>query len=122
MTHHRTIAESYWAAECARDVEGVLRHYHEDARFIAPGWDLTGHDQIRRYYQESARRFPGLEVTVLRDLAQGDLGAVEWTATLTDTASVAHPIHGVNLIVLRGERFAEVRAYFDVSTLGEPTS
>jgi ketosteroid isomerase-like protein len=122
MTLHRRVAESYWEAECARDIEGVLRHYHEDARFVAPGWDLRGHDEIRQYYEESARRFPGLEVSVVRDLADGELGAVEWTAALVEADGTRHPIQGVNFIVLRDERFAEVRAYFDTSEIAGPST
>ncbi len=117
MTEVREVAESYWRAECARDIDAVLGHYAPDARFVAPGWDLRGHDEIRRYYEDSARRFPGLEVDVVSDVADGGFGAVEWDACLVDAAGHRYPIKGVNIITLRGHVFAEVRAYFDTSGL-----
>jgi ketosteroid isomerase-like protein len=116
-TPQRKIAESYWVAECARDTEKVLDHYNVDARFVAPGWDLSGHDQIREYYDSSAERFPGLEVDVVGDFASGDIGAVEWEAVLIDQNGVRHPLKGVNVITVKDGKFQEVRAYFDTSKL-----
>lgn len=116
-TPQREIAESYWVAECARDTEKVLEHYNADARFVAPGWDLVGHDQIREYYDTSGKRFPGLEVDVVFDFADGDVGAVEWEAVLIDAKGVRHPLKGVNVITLKDGKFQEVRAYFDTSLL-----
>ena len=117
MTAQREVAESYWRAECDRDIDGILAHYAADGHFVAPGWDLHGHDEIRQYYEDSARRFPGLEVTVVSDFADGDTGAVEWDAFLIDAVGARHRITGVNLITLRDGQFAEVRAYFDTSQL-----
>lgn len=117
MTTHKSIAESYWRAECARDIDGVLNHYATNAHFVAPGWDLHGHDEIRRYYEDSASKFPGLEVDVVSDFSSGDFGAVEWDACLIGPTGVRYPITGVNLITLRDGLFAEVRAYFDTSKI-----
>jgi len=117
MTAQREVAESYWRAECERDIDAILNHYTVDGHFVAPGWNLHGHDEIRRYYEESARRFPGLEVTVVADFADGETGAVEWDAVLIDGEGERHRITGVNLITLRDGKFAEVRAYFDTSQL-----
>ncbi|MBU6151606.1 MAG: nuclear transport factor 2 family protein [Chloroflexi bacterium] len=117
MSRQREVAESYWRAECARDVAGVLAHYQPDARFRAPGWDLTGHGEIRAYYEASAASFPGLEVTVVGDYGDGETAVVEWDAVLIDPDGQRHPIQGVNVITLRDDRFADVRAYFDTSRL-----
>lgn len=116
-TPQREIAESYWVAECARDTDKVLEHYNTDARFVAPGWDLVGHDRIREYYDASGQLFPGLEVVVVSDFADGDVGAVEWEAVLIDANGARHPLRGVNIITLKGGKFQEVRAYFDTSAL-----
>jgi ketosteroid isomerase-like protein len=117
VSRQREVAESYWRSECARDIDGVLRHYQPDARFVAPGWDLVGHHEVRRYYEESAAQFPGLEVEVVGDYGDGDTAVVEWSAVLIDEKGVRYPISGVNVIKLEGDRFKEVRAYFDVSGL-----
>lgn len=120
MSKQREIAESYWRRECDRDVQGVLDHYQPDARFVAPGWDLSGHEEIRKYYEFSAAQFPGLEVEVVGDYGDGDTAVVEWDAVLTDGVGKRYPIRGVNVITLQDGLFKEVRAYFDTSTL--PTS
>jgi len=78
---------------------------------------IIGHDEIRKYYDTSATRFPGLEVTVVSDFADGDVGAVEWDAILIDAEGTRYPLQGVNLITLRDGKFQEVRAYFDTSHL-----
>lgn len=117
MSIQREVAESYWERECARDTEGVLAHYAPDARFCAPGWDQVGHEEIRKYYEASAERFPGLEVDVVADFGEGETAVVEWSATLIDQAGNRYPITGVNVITLEGRLFKEVRAYFDTSSL-----
>jgi hypothetical protein len=94
-----------------------MDHYAADARFVAPGWDLTGHHEIRRYYADSAERFPGLEVEVVSDFDDGVWAAVEWRAILVDADGMRYPIRGVNLASIEGGRLKEVRAHFDLSGL-----
>lgn len=115
MVNPRDVAESYWRAECARDVEAVLEHYANDATFTAPGWNARGHDEIRKYYEESGELFPGLEVTVRDDITAGNRAAVEWDAVLIDRSGGRHPLSGVNLITVENGKFRTVRAYFDPS-------
>lgn len=113
----RAVAESYWRVECDRDVEAVLAHYHEDAVMHPPGQILRGHDEIRTFYEDSVRRFPGLEVTILHEISVGDEAALEWDAVLIDHAGVRHPLKGVNIIKVEDGRFRYVHAYFDPSVL-----
>ena len=51
----REVAESYWAAECRRDIDGVMTHYHEDATYQDGAGLLRGQAAIRQYYEASAR-------------------------------------------------------------------
>jgi len=119
MLTPREVAESYWRAECARDVEAVLGHYTEDATFAAPGWSLRGHDEIRLFYEASGLQFPGLEVDIVSETHGTDGSVVfEWVAVLIDPLRVRFPLRGVNLVTLRDGQFTGVRAYFDTSTLG----
>jgi uncharacterized protein (TIGR02246 family) len=113
----RQVAESYWAAEIERDVEKVLAHYHPDAVFVPNGQRLQGHDEIRTFYEDSCRRFPVLEVTIVRESPGGDTTALEWQAAVTDHQGRRVPFSGVNLIKVEQGRFREVRAYFDTSAL-----
>ncbi len=114
----REVAESYWRAECARDTEAVLDHYWPEAEFRSPNARFSGRDQIRAYYEDSARRFPELSVTILRDVVIGNIGAIEWTATLTDLAGRTFSVDGVNVVEVRDGRFVWAHSYFDTAQLG----
>jgi ketosteroid isomerase-like protein len=113
LTTPRAIAESYWTAECAHDIPAILSHYHDDAVFMPPGARLVGHDQIRTFYEESFRRFVGLDVTITHELSAGDQAAIEWKAVLTDAAGKNYDLFGINVIKVRSGKFEEVRCYFD---------
>ncbi|NTF44019.1 hypothetical protein A6U86_33080 [Rhizobium sp. AC27/96] len=113
----RQVAESYWRAECAHDIPAILSHYHTDAVFIPPGKRLAGHDEIKTFYEESFRRFVGLDVTVTNDLSSGDRAAIEWKAVLTDAQGKSYDLFGINVIKVRDGKFEEVRCYFDPALL-----
>ena len=117
MISAREIAESYWKAECERDTEKVLAHYHRDAIFSPPGQTLIGHEQIRTFYDSSARDFPGLAVSITHDFSVGDVSALEWTALLTSGDGQQFTIKGVNIIKVRDGKFEWVHAYFDPTVL-----
>ncbi len=111
------IARSYWKAECERDLDLVLAHYHRDAVFHHPGGRLVGHEQIIEYYSDSARRFPILTVELAAVLQDGSRAAIEWTAVMTDAAGTQRPLRGTNIVEARAGKFQTVHAYFDPSTL-----
>lgn len=117
MTTPREIAESYWKAECERDLEKILTHYHSDAIFCPPGQTLKGHAEIETFYAASGADFPGLEVEITNDFAFGAQAALEWTAKLTSTAGEEFTIKGVNIIKVRDGKFEWVHAYFDPTVL-----
>ncbi len=112
----RDVAESYWQAECARDLDAIMAHYHPDAEFRPAGAILPGHDEIRTCYEDSIARFPGLECTIVREVRSGDEASLEWDAILIDHAGVRNPLVGVNVIHVEEGKFVSVRAYFDQST------
>jgi uncharacterized protein (TIGR02246 family) len=113
----RAVAESYWAAEIERNVDKVLAHYHPDAVFIPNGQKLNGHSEIRTFYAESCRKYPVLEVEIVRESGETATVSVEWSAAVTDHTGRRMPFVGVNLVKVENGRFREVRAYFDTSPL-----
>ncbi|WP_296071455.1 nuclear transport factor 2 family protein [uncultured Agrobacterium sp.] len=113
----RQVAESYWRAECAHDIPAILSHYHNDAVFVPPGKRLVGHDEIKTFYEESFRRFEGLDVTIVHDLSSGERAAIEWKAVLTDALGKSYDLFGINVIKVRDGKFEEVRCYFDPALL-----
>ncbi len=107
----REVAEAYWRAECSRDIEAIMAHFHDDAELIAPGARLRGHDEIRRFYEDAIAQFPGLEVTIVHELTVGDEGCFEWEAVMIDHDGARHSQSGANVIRVSGGRLARVRVY-----------
>jgi ketosteroid isomerase-like protein len=107
----REVAESYWRAECSREINAILAHFHPDAELIAPGAALRGHDEIREFYQGAIDRFPGLEVTVGHDVSARDEACIEWEAVMIDHDGERHPAAGANLIRVSDGKFERVRVY-----------
>ena len=114
----RAVAEAYWAAESARDVDAVMAHYHPDAEFREPGGRLrTGHAEIREFYAASCAAFPGLWVKIIGELVIGDRGALEWIAELADHDGKRYPASGVNVVEVKNGKFTSVHSYFDTRGL-----
>jgi ketosteroid isomerase-like protein len=109
----REVSESYWAAECRRDIDDVLEHYHPDAVYEDSSGRYQGLAAIRGFYESSATSFPGLDVTIVGEIADGDESALEFVAVLVDLVGRRSIIRGVNLVRVRDGRFASVRSYED---------
>jgi ketosteroid isomerase-like protein len=114
MQTPREVSESYWAAECRRDVDGVMAHYHADGTYQDGGGLRRGTAEIRKAYEDSARDYPGLEVTIVREfVATPDCSALEYDAVLIDHAGLRLRVVGVNVVVVRDGKFVSVRSYED---------
>lgn len=119
MSTPRQVAESYWSAECDRDLEATLDHYHDDAVVHPPsGPPYEGRDQIAEFYVDEMRDYPGLEVEIVHEVRDGDEAALEWEGVLTDHDGVRHSFRGVNIVKVRDGKFEWVRAYFDPAQVG----
>jgi ketosteroid isomerase-like protein len=81
---------------------------------------LSGHAEIRTFYEGMGDTFPGLDVTIVHEVHSGDEAALEWEATLTDRRGKKYLIRGVNIVRVRGERFERVTAYFDPTQFPTP--
>jgi len=119
MRSPREISESYWAAECRRDVDAVMAHYHADGTFEDAGGLRRGHAEVRAAYEESAAAFPGLEVTIVREFKSDDpdLGALEYDAYLIDAQGGRHRVRGVNVVRVQDGKFVSVRSFEDPPAL-----
>jgi ketosteroid isomerase-like protein len=107
-----SISRSYWQAELARDLEGVMSHYREDSVFEVPGVRLEG-PEIRRFYENSFKTFPTHEHEILRVIGDDRLACIEWRGAMTGHDGRRRTFTGVNLVEVDGERFISLRAYFD---------
>lgn len=110
---HRSLAESYWAAEERRDIEAIVDHYHPDATYQDAGGRWVGIDEVRGFYARSVEMYPAISVDVLEAYSVEDGAAVEFCATLIDRAGRTWVIRGVNLFRVRDGRFTSVRSYED---------
>ena len=114
----RNVVENYWRIECTRDVDAVLACYDEKAELLVPGLGrLVGHEQIRRFYQQSVDQYPFLEVDIVGAIENGDQGAFEWRSVFRDQNGVVFRLKGANLIRISGDRFLEVHVYYDPAEL-----
>jgi ketosteroid isomerase-like protein len=110
----REVAEAYWRAESTRKIDAVLEWYHDDAVVYPPdGKELRGHDQIRTFYEDELEIYPGLEVRIVHEITNGRESCLEWEAVLIDRDGARHPFRGVNVVLVRDQKFESVRAYFD---------
>ena len=114
----REVSESYWTAECRRDVDGVMAHYHLDGTYEGPDGLRRGHAEIRKAYEESVRDYPGLEVRIVREFSlSDDCGALEFDAVLIDHQGKRFRVRGVNVVVVRDGKFVSARSYEDPPAL-----
>ena len=83
MASIEEIARSYWQAEETRDVDSVLEFFAPDASWVGPGEiQLQGREEIRRFYADTGRDFPGLEVEITGVVGDERTAALEWNAVL----------------------------------------
>ena len=117
MRTPRQVSESYWAAECRRDIDGVMAHYHADGSYEGPDGLRRGQAAIRKSYEDSARDYPGLEVRIVREFSAGpDCAALEFDAVLIDAGGTRFQVRGVNVVVVRDGKFVSVRSFEDPPT------
>jgi ketosteroid isomerase-like protein len=118
MRTPREVSESYWAAECRRDIDAVMAHYHPDATYEDSGGLRRGHAEVREAYVDSARAYPGLKVEIVREFtATPESSGLEFSAVLIDAAGRRFRVRGVNVVVVRDGKFVSVRSYEDPPTL-----
>lgn len=113
MPTPREVSESYWAAECRRDIDAVMEHYHPDGTYEGPDGLRRGHAEIRAGYEDHVRLYPGLEVEIVQEFPRGDRSALEFDAAFIDTAGKRYRVRGVNVVHVRDGKFVSVRSYED---------
>lgn len=107
------LAKSYWRAEADGDLETVLEHFAETARFTAPGFDLRGRDGIRRFYEQMMGGYASMRIEVLRSMESGDDLVVEFGFHFTRHSGGEGYAEGCNVFTFDGNLFTRVCAYFN---------
>jgi ketosteroid isomerase-like protein len=115
VSRARDLQASVWDAECRRDLDAVLSHFHPDATFHPAGAPAErGHAAIRQMTEDFYRSYPELEIDILNEWGRGDSSAVfEFRARLKDTQGARSTLDGVCLVEIEDGTFTSVRYYED---------
>ena len=106
----------------AHDLDGIMRHFAEDAVFESPrgpepwGQRFVGREAIRDAF---AGRFSGIpDVRYQHDdhFVDGDRGASEWTLSGTTTAGQAIEIRGCDLWTIRDGKIVKKDSFWKIRT------
>ena len=98
MDHDETVEtlRAVCAAFDRHDLDGILRHFADDAVFESPrgpdpwGQRFVGIDEVRRGFQARFDGIPDVRYTDGDHFADGDRGASEWTLSGTMTDGTPH--------------------------------
>jgi ketosteroid isomerase-like protein len=112
------------AALLERLAGAVNRHDLDDlAGCFAPGYrnetpahpaqGFTGHDQVRRNWEQIFTFVPGITARVLRSCADGDVVWSEWDMTGTRPDGSEHHMAGVIVFGVRESQFSWARFYLE---------
>ena len=61
------------------DAEAIIADFAENAIFIVPGSTFSGKEAIKTAAKDYFAQFKPTKVEIIRVIAEGDRGAVEWT-------------------------------------------
>jgi len=116
------VMDLYFKTEMTRDVDAILGLFAPSAVFQTPDAVRKGHDDIRPFYEDAAKRFPHLSVSVTRAFTDGAFEIAEWSAVMTDPEGREVPLEGVNIAQVDAEssRIDAMRSYYDVSSYVRP--
>ena len=126
MDHNKAIRmlQAIATAFDEHDLEGILRHFTDDAVFEGPrgpdpwGERVMGLNAIRDAF---AARFSGIpDVRYQQDehFADGDRGASEWTLSGTTTAGQRIEVRGCDLWTYRDAKVLKKDSYWKIRTIG----
>ena len=89
------IFQQHAGALVAGDLDGIMADYADDSVYITPRGVFRGVDQIRQAYVDFLAALPDVRLDVPRQVFEGDVLYLEWTAE-SPTVRVAD---GVDTIV-----------------------
>jgi steroid delta-isomerase-like uncharacterized protein len=117
------VAKSYFDALGARDVDGLLSHWHEDGvDDIVPLGVRRGHREIEQMFREMFAAAPDLAITPSRILAGEKQAAVEWRLRGTFTGSPFQGIEptgrpfelrGLDMLEIEDGKIRSITGYYD---------
>jgi ketosteroid isomerase-like protein len=107
------IVKSYWKSESEKDLDKILSHFSEQAKFSSPTMQLEGRENIKVFYQGMVDGFKKIEVTPNHWVEQGDEIAVEWDCILVRNSGEERFARGFNIFKIKDGVFENLRAYYN---------
>jgi hypothetical protein len=104
---------TYWADECARNLDRLMTHFASDAEVVMPDRVFRGHEAVASVYRKSFEDFPGLTVDVTASFAGRETHCFEYRAVLSDAAHNHWLVEGVNVMKLQHGLIAYLRSFED---------
>jgi hypothetical protein len=104
---------AYFADECSRNLDKLLRHFTDDAEVVTPDGVYRGRDAVAAVYRKSFDTYPGLTVEVKAGFAGRGAHCFEYRAVLSDTANQDWLIEGINLMKLEDGLISSLRSFED---------
>lgn len=100
----------------AHDLDAVVDCFAPNYRNETPAHPargFTGHEQVRRNWEQIFALMPDITVRVPRRLAAGNEVWSEWEMTGTRRDGASHQIAGVIIFGVQGDRFLWARFYLE---------
>lgn len=121
-TSARQIAQAYFEAIAARDVDAMMELWEPGCYGHLYGMaDLRAPEGYQRYFGDLFRAFPDFAMSVVDMVAYGEKAAVRWQATGTFTGDVRYEglepnggsvaVEGLDLLTIRDGLIRENHAY-----------
>ncbi len=100
----------------AHDLDALAGCFAENYRNetpVHPGRGFSGHDQVRRNWQQIFEAVPDVHATVLSTAVEGDAIWSEWAMSGTRGDGSPHRMAGVIIFGVRGDEIASARFYLE---------
>jgi ketosteroid isomerase-like protein len=110
------------AAFDRHDVDGILRHFADDAIFEGPrgpdrwGQRFVGKDAIRDAFASRFSGIPDIRYGEDEHFVDGDRGASEWTLSGTSTAGQRIEVRGCDLWTFRDGKIVKKDSFWKMRT------
>jgi predicted ester cyclase len=124
--NYRNLLDRYVELYNARDLDGCMELYAEDAVQLMPDGLFEGRTVIQNRLTQELAAFPDIEWGLLSYIEQGDAFADEWTFAGTHTGPLLLPdgtelaptgkrlqVRGMEFVRMRGDKIVVDNLYYD---------
>jgi len=117
--------EEVWNMQKEEAIDEIFAPQGKAYGFPEPDSVLTGPESFKTIYRKFIGAFPDIHVEIREIIAEGDLVAVTWTATMThlgDALGIAptmkrETLDGCSVLVVRGPQIQDGRNYMEMHAL-----